>query len=242
VARQRLGQHFLNNPSILERIAKAACPEPCPLVIEIGPGRGALTSRLLARAGHVIAIEIDPFLANRLRAQHQGLQVVEADVLTTDLGQWGPAVVTGNLPYYITSPILSKLAEAPFQRAVFLIQKEVAERLTASPGSRDYGYLTVQTALFASVRRLFDVKPGSFVPPPKVDSTVVLLERRPPMVEEPARFLEFASRCFQHKRKTLRNNLAPFYGAAIVGSWPEAGQRAEQLSVGQLIDLYRRTL
>lgn len=241
--RPKLGQHFLFSSSILERIAAAACPVPADLVIEIGPGRGTLTDKLLARASRVAAIEVDHSLAEHLREKYAAdsrLEVVEADVLDTDLGQWGPAVVAGNLPYYITSPILSRLAQTPFTRAVFLIQKEVAERLTASPGSRSYGFLTVQTALFASARRLFDVKPGAFRPPPKVDSAVVLLEPHNRAVPDAAQFLEFVGRCFHQKRKTIRNNLVGIYGKELIESWPEAGMRAEQITLEQFVEMYRR--
>jgi len=172
--------------SILERIAEAVCPEKdaCPekteTVIEIGPGRGALTSHLVARAGRVIAIEIDPVLVQYLRAEFREeprLTVVETDVLKADLTQWGQATVAGNLPYYITSPILEKTLAlgSLLNRAVFLVQKEVAERLTARPGSRDYGYLTVQTQLASVPELLFSVPASAFRPPPKVDSAVVRL-------------------------------------------------------------------
>ncbi len=147
----RLGQHFLIKGSVLERIAAAACPSPENLVIEIGPGRGALTERLLKRAARVVAIEVDPYLASHLERKFAGeprLEVVRADVLETDLARWGPAAIAGNLPYYITSPILEKALRLRFSRAVFLVQKEVAERLAAKPGSRDYGFLTVETAVF----------------------------------------------------------------------------------------------
>jgi 16S rRNA (adenine1518-N6/adenine1519-N6)-dimethyltransferase len=244
VARQKLGQHFLVKGSILERIARAACSSPVDLVVEIGPGRGALTERLLSRAARVIAIELDPYLASHLREKFRGdkrLEVVEADVLETDLAQWGPAPIAGNLPYYITSPILEKTARLEPPRAVFLIQKEVADRLTAAPGSRDYGYLTVQTGIFADVRMLFEVKPGAFHPPPKVDSAVVLLEPRPlPIVAEKDAFLAFAGQCFRHKRKTIRNNLAEIYGKERIGSWPEAGLRAEQIPLSLLVEMFRR--
>jgi 16S rRNA (adenine1518-N6/adenine1519-N6)-dimethyltransferase len=222
----------------------AVCPEPGGLAIEIGPGRGALTHKLLSRAGRVIAVEIDPALVEYLRgefANESRIEIVHSDVLATDLSQWGPAAICGNLPYYITSPILSKVAETPFTRGVFLMQKEVAMRLTASPGTRDYGYLTVQTALFATAHRLFDVRPGAFQPPPKVDSTVVLLEPHPPLVEDSAGFLEFAGRAFQQKRKTIRNNLGEAYGKELVDGWPEAGLRAEQIPVVQLVEMFRRT-
>jgi 16S rRNA (adenine1518-N6/adenine1519-N6)-dimethyltransferase len=239
---QRLGQHFLIRGSILERIAAAACPAREPLVVEIGPGRGALTEKLLHRADRVIAVELDPYLADHLHTRFPPLEVVHADVLSTDLAQWGRAVIAGNLPYYVTSPILEKVLRLDFIRAVFLVQKEVADRLAAAPGSRDYGFLTVQTAVFSHVRKLFEVKPSAFHPPPKVDSAVVLLEPRPPVVADPDAFLRFAGLCFRHKRKTLRNNLAETYGKDLVDAWPEASSRAEQLSLEQLLDLYRRTL
>jgi 16S rRNA (adenine1518-N6/adenine1519-N6)-dimethyltransferase len=244
---QKLGQHFLIKGSILERISAAVCPQHQPLVIEIGPGRGALTEKLLKRASRVIAIELDPYLAEHLRSRFAGesrLEVVQGDVLATNLEQWGPAPVAGNLPYYITSPIIEKVLCLRIPRAVFLIQKEVAERLVAAPGSRDYGYLTVQTAVFARARLLFEVKPGAFYPPPKVDSAAVLLEPRDSGVapEQQDAFLQFVGQCFRHKRKTIRNNLAESLGKDIVAAWPEAGMRAEQLSLDQFREMYRRTL
>ncbi len=241
---QRLGQHFLHQRSFLERIARAACPTRERLVIEIGPGRGSLTEALLARAARVVAIELDAELAGELRRRFEGapLEVVGGDVLDIDLGQWGPAALAGNLPYYITSPILTKifaLSPALLRRAVVLLQKEVADRLSAGPGGRDYGYLTVQARVFTEATTLFRVPPGAFSPPPKVDSAAVLLEPRTPAVPDAAAFLEFVSRCFRQKRKTLRNNLAQYYGEQV-GSWPEGKLRAEQLSMEELIGLYER--
>jgi 16S rRNA (adenine1518-N6/adenine1519-N6)-dimethyltransferase len=245
LARQKLGQHFLTKGSVLERIAQAACPQTGGAIIEIGPGRGALTSRLLARASRVIAIELDPSLAAYLRGKFSGeprLEIVEADALATDLAQWGPLPIAGNLPYYIASPVLEKTVRLAPPRAVFLIQKEVAERLVASAGRRDYGYLTVAIALFATARLLFEVRPAAFHPPPKVDSAVVLLEPRPDRfgIEDPDDFLRFVSLCFRQKRKTLRNNLAESYGKEIVGAWPEASLRAEQIPIEGFIEIYRR--
>jgi len=227
----------------LERIAAAVCPEREALVIEIGPGRGALTARLLERADRVIAIEIDPAMVEHLRAQFAGearLEIVHADILTVDLAQWGAAPVAGNLPYYITSPIIERTMRSGTPRAVFLIQKEVAERLVASPGSRDYGFLTVQTALFAQVKYLFEVRPGSFQPPPKVDSAVVLLEKRDRALDDAAGLVRFVGHCFGHKRKTLRNNLAGIYGKELVESWPEASLRAEQIPVEGFLAMWAR--
>jgi 16S rRNA (adenine1518-N6/adenine1519-N6)-dimethyltransferase len=193
----------------------------------------------------VIAVEVDHVLVDHLRAKFAGdprLEVVHADVLQTDLAQWGRAPIAGNLPYYIASPILQKTVRLAAPRAVFLIQKEVAERLTAQPGGRDYGFLTVQTALFASVRYLFEVKPGSFQPPPKVDSAVVLLEPRRSglAVGDPDDLVRFVGHCFGHKRKTLRNNLAGVYGKERIESWPEASLRAEQIPVAGFVEMWRR--
>ena len=164
-----------------------------------------------------------------------------ADILKTDLAPLLPAVIAGNLPYYITSPIIEKtLAAGPgVVRAVFLMQKEVADRLSAAPGSRDYGYLTVQTQLLSEPKTLFRVPPGAFTPPPKVDSAVVRLEpRNEPLVPDPEAFLRFASACFRMKRKTLRNNLSG--GWPEIASQPEARLRAEQLALAELVNLYTR--
>lgn len=247
--RQKLGQHFLAKGSVLFRIARAACPEPEALVIEIGPGRGALTGRLLERAARVVAFEIDSALVEFLRARFAGeprLTVIHADALDADLGQWGPVAIAGNLPYYAATPIIEKALAlgARLRRAVFLVQKEVAARLAARPGARDYGYLTVQTRLFADADRLFDVAPAAFRPPPKVDSTLVRFrpcQRAAELgIRDTAGFLSFVALCFRQKRKTIRNNLAGAYGKEIVDRWPEAALRAEQLTLEQFADMYRR--
>jgi 16S rRNA (adenine1518-N6/adenine1519-N6)-dimethyltransferase len=247
VARPKLGQHFLIRGSVLERIAAAACPTPENLVLEIGPGRGALTRHLLKRAARVVAVEVDPRLAEGLRRVFAGeprLDIVEADVLELDLARFGRAAIVGNLPYYITSPILDRTVRLAPPRAVFLVQKEVASRLVAHPGERDYGFLTVRTAVYADARRLFDVKPDAFRPPPKVDSAAVLLEPRARAlaVENTEAFVRFVGECFRHKRKTIRNNLAEIYGTHLVDSWPEAGLRAEQLALEQFAKMRQRLL
>ena len=246
MSRQPLGQHFLVKGSALERIARAACGESEPLVIEIGPGRGALTERLVACAKRIIAIEIDAELVERLREKFHSVThvtILHADARETDLNQWGPAVIAGNLPYYAATPIIEKTLGTRFLQAVFLIQKEVAARLAAAPGSRDYGYLSVRTQLFADVERLFDIPPSAFRPPPKVDSTVVRLrpcDRASELgITDVAGFLAFTSQCFRQKRKTLRNNLAGLCGKSALDGLPEAGKRAEELTLLQFADLYR---
>jgi 16S rRNA (adenine1518-N6/adenine1519-N6)-dimethyltransferase len=172
--------------------------------------------------------------------------LVEGDVLKTDLAAWGPAVIAGNLPYYITSPILDRMFKMSghWTRAVFLVQAEVAERLAATPGKRDFGYLSVQTQLFSRPEILFPVSRTAFRPPPKVDSAVVRFDPRDTAADlgitDPAGFLRFASACFRQKRKTLRNNLAPTYGIERVDALPEARLRAEQMSLTELAALYRK--
>jgi 16S rRNA (adenine1518-N6/adenine1519-N6)-dimethyltransferase len=214
-------------------------------VVEIGPGRGALTEKLLKRADRVVAVELDHYLAEHLRSKFAGeqrLEIVQQDALETEFSQWGRVPITGNLPYYIASPILTTIASLDVPRAVFLIQKEVAERLVAKPGERAYGFLTVQIALWMEARLLFEVKPAAFRPPPKVDSAVVLLQPREQKlpVDDPDAFLAFVGLSFRHKRKTLRNNLSEVYGKEKIDPWPEAGLRAEQLSLEQFVELYRR--
>jgi 16S rRNA (adenine1518-N6/adenine1519-N6)-dimethyltransferase len=236
---------------VLDRIAAAACEAGEPLVVEIGPGRGALTEGLLERAQRVVAIEIDPVLVHYLRHKFAGaigagrLTLVEGDVLRADLGAWGAAAVCGNLPYYITSPILEKVFAAgrQWRQAVFLVQAEVARRMAAAPGSRDYGYLSVLVQAQAHVELLERVPPGAFRPPPKVESAVVRLKPRDPDelgIADLAGFLRFASACFRQKRKTLRNNLSAVYGKEKVEALAEAGRRAEQLSVSELARLARQ--
>ncbi len=240
---RKLGQHFLIRDAVLERIAAAACGSYTPRLIEIGPGRGALTRHLLPRTDEVHAIELDASLADYLRstyATESKLHVHTADVLSTDIAQWGPAVIAGNLPYYITSPIVEKFLalDERFPLAVFLMQSEVADRVLASPGTRAYGYLTVAIQLVCHVELICKVPPSAFVPPPKVHSAAVRFRRKPDPPSDLQNLLIFVGRCFAHKRKTLRNNLRPFYGERI-DVLREAASRAEQLTTAQFIDLYR---
>lgn len=248
MAGRRLGQHFLVRRSILERIASAACKDPGQTIVEIGPGKGALTEYLVKASAHVHAIEVDQVLVHYLREKFRDesrFTVHHSDVLRTDLSQWGPVRVAGNLPYYITSPILERVLAlgADLLGAIFLVQKEVAERIVAQPGSRDYGYLSVQVQIYAEPKYLFTVPPEAFRPPPQVDSAVVeLTPRSQSLAPDPKGLIEFAGLCFRQKRKMLRNNLAGTYPQAAIDAQPEARMRAEQLSVQQLADLRDRIL
>ena len=187
-AKRRLGQHFLSDPRILQRIADALEPTAAVTVLEIGPGPGGLTAALAARAGRVVAIEKDPDLVPRLRARFPDVTVVEGDALELDwhaLGGPG-ALVTGNIPYNITSPLIDKALLPPRPpRIVFLVQKEVADRVTASAGESAYGALSVGVQAVARAERLFVVPAGAFHPRPKVDSAVLRLTPfHPPLVTD----------------------------------------------------------
>jgi 16S rRNA (adenine1518-N6/adenine1519-N6)-dimethyltransferase len=245
LSRQKLGQHFLASSKALQRIVKAATASGANLVVEIGPGKGALTQHLLAHFERVIAIELDRDLAQLLRdrwGQEARLEIVERNALEVKWPEFGAGVLAGNLPYYVATAIISSFVREPglLSPGIFLIQKEVAERITATPGHREYGYLTVECQLLAKAEYLFNVPPGAFQPPPNVDSAVIRLTPVPPPcdIQVPA-FLKFASGCFRQKRKTLRNNLSPRYPRETLDLRPEMGQRAEQLSVSQFLDLYR---
>ena len=211
--RKSLGQHFLNDKRILARIADALRLKDDETVLEIGSGRGSLTELLRERAGCVIAIEYDRALAKLLRERYAGdpsVQVVEADVLKTDLGALanGPYALVGNVPYYITTPILFHALRRPrADRAVYLVQREVADRMSAAPGSKEYGALSVNLQALAAVETLFKVPAGAFTPPPRVESAVVrVVPRDAPVIsqEEEKGFRELVLAAFGMRRKQMR--------------------------------------
>jgi 16S rRNA (adenine1518-N6/adenine1519-N6)-dimethyltransferase len=226
-ARKRFGQHFLE-PAWVVKVVDAVAPRPTDRMLEIGPGRAALTEPLAARVERLVAVEVDRHLAARLTArQIPNLTVVTSDVLDVDLGALaerelhaGPdskVRVVGNLPYNISSPILFRLLDAAaltkaFEDATLMLQKEVADRLVAEPGTGDYGVLTILTALGAEVRRLLTLPPGAFRPMPKVHSAVVRLTFRPsPVQVHDAKVLvDMVRSVFTQRRKTLSNALNNF--------------------------------
>ena len=216
--RRSLSQSFLNDRGKLERIASAAVPDPAWSVVEIGPGTGALTVELARRAVRVLAVEADPVLAAATAAafaDQPHVEIRHGDARDLDFGALGlprPLAVAGNIPYHLTGLLVRAALDAnpPPDRVVFLVQLEVAERLVAVPGNRDYGALTVLCTAAWTARKLLRVPRGAFHPPPKVDSAVVLFEPRPeplcPPTLRPA-FRRAVMAAFGHRRQTLRNAL-----------------------------------
>jgi 16S rRNA (adenine1518-N6/adenine1519-N6)-dimethyltransferase len=264
----KLGQHFLADQSAAMRIVEALGDISQATVLEIGPGRGALTSMLAARGRRIIAVELDRVISAQLRMKfgtYPNVEIIEGDILKIQLDTvFGPkpgtarpgmtftpepALVVGNIPYYITSDIVLRLLEYHryFSTIVLMVQKEVADRLAASPGSRDYGLLSATTQLYAEVEKLFTLPPAAFNPPPKVHSSVVRLTIKPQLetLQVPeAEFISFLKLSFGQKRKTLWNNLKEHYeGAALKAALSQAGikptVRAEALPLEKNAALFR---
>ncbi|HXR96439.1 MAG TPA: 16S rRNA (adenine(1518)-N(6)/adenine(1519)-N(6))-dimethyltransferase RsmA [Terriglobales bacterium] len=225
------GQNFLYQPAWVERVAEAV--ERCPKLLEIGGGPGALTERLQGRAREFWVVESDRRLAEGLR-QRFGDKVIEADILRLDLNQFGEGLsVAGNLPYYITSPILLHLFRhvATVTTAVIMVQREVADRILAAPGGRDFGLLSATTQYYARPERIFDLPPSAFRPAPRVHSTLLRLTMAPQaeaLGVDSEGFMRFLRTAFAQKRKQLGKR----FGIAL-----EA--RAEQLTLPQLAAVYR---
>ena len=223
-------------------------------VVEIGPGAGAITQILAPRAHRLIAIELDRDLAGHLRAEYPTIEVLQADILTVDfntLREEGEKLrVVGNLPYYITSGILLHLFafSSSIQTAVVMMQREVADRIIASPGSRDYGVLSATAQLYAGIERVLTLPPTAFMPPPEVHSTVLRLTMRPRFAElgvEPDAFLQFLRQSFAQKRKTLGKNLRAAgsnvtrVAHALEKSAIPATARAEEISLESMATLWK---
>jgi 16S rRNA (adenine1518-N6/adenine1519-N6)-dimethyltransferase len=264
----KLGQHFLANDSAAHRIVDALGDISQSTVLEIGPGRGVLTSLLARSARRLIAVELDRVLAAQLRmkfALYPNVEIIEGDVLAIDFGTlFGPKPgasrpgliqtpqpvrVVGNLPYYITSDILLHLFAfwQCFDTLVIMVQKEVADRLAAQPGTRDYGLLSATAQLYARVETLLTLPPGAFTPPPKVHSSVVRLTISPKIdslrVPEEA-FINFLKLSFGQKRKTLWNNLKTEYApdslrAALEEAGVKPAERAEALPLEKKAAIFR---
>jgi 16S rRNA (adenine1518-N6/adenine1519-N6)-dimethyltransferase len=256
-AKPKLGQNFLHDHQAIQRIAASIGDCSGRTVVEIGPGKGAITDALAARAAHLLAIELDRELAVGLRSRFSSdkVRIVEQSVLDFDFAAASETagqrlLVVGNLPYYITSPILMKLAEnhLHLERAVLMVQREVADRLAAEPGSRDYGQLSVTVQMYGPVERLFTLPPGAFTPPPDVHSTVVRWRFAPRFAElnvEPKEFVCFLRQAFAQKRKTLANNLRAAgtepseIAAALAHAEVQPQARAEALTAESLAAVFR---
>ena len=256
-SKPRLGQNFLHDTQAIQRIAASLGEISRSTVVEIGPGRGALTRVLATSAGHLVAVELDPELAAQIREEFppDRVTVVRQDVLAFDFAGTSARAghrlaVVGNLPYYITSPILLKLAanSSAIDRAVLMMQREVADRVIADPGSRDYGVLSVTMQLYGPVEKLFTLPPGAFSPPPEVHSSVIRWRFAPRFAElavDEHDFIPFLRQAFAQKRKTLANNLraAGFEPVAVANALNAASAapqaRAEALSIETLAALWK---
>jgi 16S rRNA (adenine1518-N6/adenine1519-N6)-dimethyltransferase len=267
-SKPKMGQHFLASEDVAARVVDTLGDVSQSTVLEIGPGRGIMTSLLARRARRLIAVELDRVLAAQLRLKFgmtRNVEIIEADVLAIDfdslfgpkpgLSQPGielkpePVTVVGNLPYYITSDILLRLFEFSkyFDSIVIMVQREVADRIAAEPGGRDYGMLSATAQLYARVEKLFTLPPAAFVPPPKVHSTVLRLTIDPQQEKLGVAgdgFIDFLRLAFGQKRKTLWNNLKLKYEGselkrALAEAKVKATARAETLSLEESAAVYR---
>ena len=248
-ARKRFGQHFLHDQGVVQRIVSALGLQPGELVIEIGPGKGVLTAPLLEAGARVIAVEIDRDLVAELRTRfvNEAFEVVSADILKADIAALTddrPLRLVGNLPYNISTPLMFHvLLFAKHVRDMhFMVQKEVADRMAAQPGSKTYGRLTVMLGAQLQIQRLFDVPPGAFRPPPKVDSSVVRLIPQPqaPAIrsDHQATFELVVRHCFSQRRKTLRKSLSVWMPeSAFEGLSMSPTARPEELTIVQFAEL-----
>jgi 16S rRNA (adenine1518-N6/adenine1519-N6)-dimethyltransferase len=267
-AKPKLGQHFLDSDEFATRIVDAMGDISQSTVLEIGPGRGILTSLLARRARRLIAVELDRVLAAQLRLKFgmfRNVEIIEGDILSVDidslfgpkpgLGRPGmdlkpePVKVVGNLPYYITSDILLRLFQFSkyFESIVIMVQREVADRIAAKPGGSEYGILSATAQLYARVEKLFTLPPGAFDPPPKVHSAVlrmILDPKQEALGVAGGGFIDFLRLSFSQKRKTLWNNLKENYEStmlkrALAAANVKATARAETLSLEESAAVYR---
>lgn len=251
--RKRFGQHFLHSPDAIRRIVTAVSPQPGDHLIEIGPGRGAITEPLLALGIELDAVELDRDLLPHLEQLAAGcagrFRVHNADALEFDIcacARQGKARVVGNLPYNISTPLLFHVLDQ--RRCIrdmhFMLQREVVDRMAAAPGGRDYGRLSVMVQFHCRVEPLFRIAPGAFTPPPKVESTFVRLvphDTPPVAVDDPAVFAAVVAQAFAQRRKTLRNALRDTLTAAdFVIAEVDPGLRAEQLGLVEFARLSNR--
>jgi 16S rRNA (adenine1518-N6/adenine1519-N6)-dimethyltransferase len=244
VARKRFGQHFLADGFVVDAIVDLIDPLPGEALVEIGPGLGALTWPLLQRCGALTVIELDRDLAARLRNHGAGLTVIEADVLRVDIAALSQAAgrrlrLVGNLPYNISTPILFHLLDAAawVQDQHFMLQKEVAQRMAAAPGGKDYGRLSVMLQWRYRIETVLDVPPQAFEPPPKVDSAIVRMRPLPQATLQPELLGELVTVAFSQRRKLLRHTLGRWLDARGHAGGFDLQRRAEEVPVAQYVAL-----
>jgi len=245
-ARKRFGQHFLSDEAVIARIVAGIDPRPGQALVEIGPGRGAITLPILERCGRLTVVELDRDLVGRLR-RTPGLEVIEADALEVDfaslagpVGSTGKLRVFGNLPYNISTPILFHLLDAVDRVADqhFMLQREVVERMAAGPGGKDYGRLSVMLQWRYAIESLFDVEPASFVPPPRVRSAVVRMTPLPhPGGVDRALLGEIVGVAFSQRRKLLRHTLGRWLEGRSMAPPFDVQRRAEEVPVQEYLAL-----
>lgn len=246
-ARKRFGQHFLVDPAVIDAIVRAIAPRQNDVMVEIGPGQGAITSALAAAAGQLHCVELDRDLAHALRSRYgdtANISIHEADALEFDFCGLGESLrVVGNLPYNISTPLLFRLLE--YRHCIadmhFMLQKEVVDRMAAMPGSKAYGRLGIMLGCYLEVESLFDVVPASFEPPPAVMSTVVRLRPLPPgtyRIEDEDLLRRSVAMAFSQRRKTLRNALKPVVSETELRTLGiDPGARPETLPIAQYVAL-----
>jgi len=250
--KKRFGQNFLQDENILNKIVKEINPQPDDAIIEIGPGYGALTQKLVSATQNLIAIEIDNELADNLKVKFPHLHLINEDFLETDLSKLdsnGKRMrIVGNIPYNITSPIIFKLIEnnTLIRDAVFMVQLEVAKRMTSNRGTKDYGILAVVLKYFSETNLCFKISPNVFFPKPKVSSALVHIHFRDiaESTEEQKLFIKIVKAAFGNRRKTLKNSFSNsiFQEIDFSNSGIDLSLRAENLSIDDFVILTRHTL
>jgi len=246
-ARKRFGQHFLTDPGVIDAIIASVAPQKEDIIVEIGPGQGAITRPLAARAGRLHLVELDRDLAARLRREYAGdcnVTVHEADALEFDFAALGDSVrVVGNLPYNISTPLLFHLLD--FRQHIvdmhFMLQKEVVDRMAATPGSKTYGRLSIMLGCHFQIDALFDVDRQAFDPPPDVTSAIVRLAPLPPgtyAIDDEQQLSQLVAQAFSQRRKTIRNSLKTTVDeAALEAAGIDPGLRPEAIAIAHYVRL-----
>ena len=239
--RKKWGQNFLRDPNIITKIIDCLELDNKDVVLEIGPGEGALTDQLFKRAYHIHGVEIDPFLIKHLRGKkYTNVSLYEADILKWDFSILSNDIkIIGNLPYYISSPILFRLLDIQkWKKMVLMFQKEVAQRIVSQPGKKSYGRLSIMCQVYTNVNIEFTIPGSVFYPKPDIDSSIVTFTPKENDLPEVAPFSEFIKQAFSHRRKKLKNNFPGAHELGLLNKWTD--MRPEELSPVDYIQLFKR--